>query len=148
MKWVLSHASDDIRHWQLQQENRSRSLIINLQRRSLRLDGNSKRLFFLEVQGVLQKKVLLRTEYGITIGETALTDKLPGPLLLNGHKFFYRLENDQWMLLDNERGLVDVCEFPVSPPSRLEVYGLAFGFAWFTTADAVAEKENSLPAPV
>lgn len=146
MKWVLSHASDDIHHWQLQKEDSFKLLTLNLQRLSLRLAGSSKRLFFLDVQGFLQKKILLRTEYGITIGETAFADKSSGQLLLNGRKFFYRQDKKQLLLFDSEKQLINKCELPENPPSKIEVYGLLFGLAWFSTADVAEEKEKTLSA--
>lgn len=146
MKWVLSHASDDIRHWQLQKDSESQLLTINLQGLSLRLAGNARRLFFLEVQGLLQKKLLLRTEYGIAIGEIALTDKPSGQLTLNDHKFFYRQEKNQLQILDGEKQLISACTLPDNFQNKIEAHALLFGFAWFVTADALVEKEVALSA--
>jgi hypothetical protein len=146
MKWVLSHATDGFHHWQLQQENQAKLLIFHLSRLSLRLTGIIKRLFFLQEQGFLQKKVLLRSEYGIVLGEATPTDKSsPGQLLLNGQKFFYRTESTQLILLDNDKQLVGACELPAeAPANRLERFGLLFSFAWFLTADAAADKDRAL----
>jgi hypothetical protein len=149
MKWVLSHATDDIHHWQLQKENGSKSLIFHQQRLSLRLSGLSKRLFFLNVQGFLKKKILLRTEYGIVIGEAPFAEKsLTGQLILNGQTFFYRLEKAQLFLLDSEKQLMARCDLlPEATVEKVEFYSLLFGFAWFLTADAVTEKKPEISVP-
>ena len=147
MKWVLSHATNELHHWLLQQEEGSRSLILNQQRHSLRLNGLSKRLFFLQVQGFLNKKVLLRSEYGVVLGETPLTEKLvAAQLLFNGQRFFYAVEDKRLVLLDSEKNIVGKCEITEEVAAdKYEFYALLFGFAWFLTADAVADKQRVLP---
>lgn len=148
MKWVLSHASDDIHHWQLQHEDESKSLVVNLQRLSLRLSGISKRLFFLNLQGFLHKKILLRTEYGVVMGETAFADKIaPGQLVLNGQKFYYRYKEGCLYLMDSEKQVIATCDLSVEATTKLEVYSLLFGFVWFSTADA-DQKERTLSTAV
>ena len=88
MKWILSQAADGIHEWLLQQKDGTKSLIYHLQRFSLRLLGTTKRLFFLDVQeGFLSKKVVLRNEYGIDLGETTFSENpAEGQLQLNGQK--------------------------------------------------------------
>jgi hypothetical protein len=146
MKWVLSHATDEIHHWQLQHTEGSRSMIVNLQRSSIRLNGFSKRLFFLQAQGFLQKKILLRSEYGVVLGETIFSEKpMQAPLFFNGQKYFYQADDHQLLLFDSEKNLVNRTEFAALPSlDRLEFYSLLFGFAWFLTADAMAEKNRSI----
>lgn len=147
MKWVLSHATDGLHHWLLQQEENTRSLIINLQRLSLRLIGITKRLFFLQVQGLLNKKILLRSEYGVVIGEAPFANKpSPGQLTINGQKMYHRIEDEKLVLLNSEKAVVGSSDLtPNSLTDKFEFYSLLFGFAWFLTAD-VAEKDGLLPA--
>jgi hypothetical protein len=144
MKWVLSHASDDIHHWQLQKEVGFEFLSFNSQWLSLRLTGSSKRLLFLRVQGFLQKKVLLQTEYGVQLGETALTDKLSsGQLLLNEQAFFYEIGDYQLVLFNGEKQVLASCYLPEETViEKLELYALLFGFAWFMTANAAVESKE------
>ena len=148
MKWILSHASDDIHHWQLQTTNSSKSLIVNLQRLSLRLSGLSKRLFFLDVQGFLNKKIILRTEYGVALGETAFNDKPSlGLVTINDRKFSYGVNENKLQLFDNEKQVISTCELSnETKTSKLEFFSLLFGLLWFSTADAVAEKQFSATA--
>lgn len=146
MKWVLSQATDEFHHWLLQKQEGTRSLIVNLHRLSLRLIGVSKRLFFLQVHGFLQKKILLRSEYGVVLGETAFSSKpSPGQLTFNGQKFFHRIEEGQLVLLDNEKKPLGKSELAGGEQmNKFEFYSLLFGLAWFLTADGVAEKERPL----
>src|SRR5690349_8063968 len=111
MKWVLSHALDEVHHWQLQQEDEVKFLSFNLQRLSLRLSGFTKRLFFLEEQGFLQRKIFLRTEYGIALGETAFSEKpSSGQLMLNEKKFFFRTTDTGLQIFDTEKALLATSE--------------------------------------
>jgi hypothetical protein len=142
MKWVLSHATDDLHHWLLQQEENSRSLTLHLQRLSLRLNGFSKRLFFLQVQGILQKKITLCSEYGVVMAETIFADNpFSAQIFINGEKYYYELEMGKLMLLDSEKNPIGDCEIANGTNlGKYEFYSLLFGFAWFTVADAMAEK--------
>lgn len=148
MKWVLSHATDELRHWLLQLEEGSRSLTLNLQRLSLRLHGFSKRLFFLQVQGLLQKKVLLRSEYGIVMGETVFAEKsFPAPVIVNEQKLFYQVADEKLQLLDSGKNIIGECQLADRyGPGKPEFYGLLFGFAWFLTADSVANTYEAFKA--
>jgi hypothetical protein len=141
MKWVLSHATDELHHWLLQQEEGSRSLTLHLQRFSLRLNGFSKRLFFLQVQGLLQKKILLRSEYCVELGEVVFTEKASqASIVLNGQKLFYQTEEGKLFLLDSDKNILGECEIAQEAIlNRIEFFALLFGFAWFVTADALAE---------
>jgi hypothetical protein len=147
MKWVLSHTTDEFHHWLLQHEEGSRSLTLNRQRLSLRLNGSSKRLFFLQVQGFLNKKVLLCSEYGVVLGETPFNEKpAAAQLLFNGQRFSYAVEEGKLVLFDSERNIVgesDITEEATA--DKYELYALVFGLAWFLTADVVAEKQRVLP---
>lgn len=147
MKWVLSHATDGLHHWLFQQEECSRSLVLNLQRLSLRLLGFTKRLFFLQVQGFIQKKILLRSEYGVVIGETAFSEKpSPGQLMMNGQKLFHHIEDEKLVLRNSENVIVGTSQMTQrAAMNRFEFYSLLFGFAWFLTADSATESTSVLP---
>lgn len=147
MKWVLSHTKDGLQHWLLQQGENSRSLVLNLQRLSLRLLGLTKRLFFLQVKGFIHKKILLRSEYGVLIGEAPFTDKTsPGQLTINGQKLFYRVEDENLLLLNSQHSVVGSSRLtPNAVHNRFEFYSLLFGFAWFLTADVAADKDRLVP---
>jgi len=146
MKWILSHATEGIHQWQLQQDGRVKFLSFHRQRLSLRIAGITKRLFFLNEQGFLQKKILLRSEYGVAIGETIFIDKpVAGHLTLNEQKFFYRCDEGQLSLFDSEKNLLAVSEFDAAMATdKYERYGLLFGFTWLQLADGVAEKNRVL----
>ena len=120
-------------------------MIFHQQRRSLRLNGFSKRLFFLEEQGFLQKKLVLRSEYGVEMGEVPFGgNAFFGQLTINGEKFFYQMEHEKLLLLDSEKNPLSDCEI-VGEASlgKEEFYSLLFGFAWFVTADAAANAEKT-----
>ena len=141
MQWVLSHATDGLHHWQLQEQSQTRSLIFNQHRLSLRLSGKSRRLFFLEVQGFLHKKILLCSEYGVVIAETAFSEKLqPGQLTCNGQKFFYTVGNNCMQVFNSEKQLIGSSDItPTGEINRYEFYSLLFGQTWFLTADTAIE---------
>lgn len=144
MKWIFSHATDDIHHWQLQKEEGAASLRFNLQRLSLRLSGTSKRLFFLRVKGLLQKKVQLLSEYGAAIGETSFTTTpSTGQIAFNGQTFFYRNSEAQLRLFTVDNLLLATCALPAETAiGKFAFYSLLFGLAWFLTADSPAGKER------
>lgn len=146
MKWILSHTEDGIHQWQLQQEDKSKRLIVHPQRLSLRLIGTSKRLFFLDVQGFLHKKIFLRNEYGVEMGETAFTENPDsGDLLLNGQNYSYTADDRQLALFDSENNLLATSEIAREPAlETLELYSLLFGLAWFITADGLTEKDREI----
>jgi len=78
------------------------------------------------------------------LGETTFADNpVEGQLQLNGNKYLYRAENNELKLFDSDKNLLATSETAL--PARMEkseFYSLLFGFAWLTTADAVAEKEK------
>jgi hypothetical protein len=150
MKWVLTHATDEHHHWLLQQDEGARSLIFNLQRCSLRLGGFSKRLFFLQTQGFLQKKIQLCSEYGVVMGEAHFSDKgFPASFSVNNQRLYCQRNGESLLLFNGEKNLVGECEMPEKAISdRFEFYSLLFGFAWFLTADAVADKSRVLSLTV
>jgi hypothetical protein len=150
MKWIFSHATDNIHHWQLQKEEGRGSLSFNLQHLSLRLSGTSKRVFFLRLQGLLQKKALLHSEYGAAIGETTFAESpSAGQMIFNEQKIFYHVNDAQLRLFADDKQLLATCELPTETTiGKLEFYALLFGLAWFLTADAQAEKERLLAVTV
>lgn len=90
----------------------------------------------------MQKKLVLRSEYGVEIGEVAFGgNAFFGQLTINGEKFFYEMNHEKLLLLDSEKKPLSECEI-VGEASlgKEEFYSLLFGFAWFVTADAVVEK--------
>lgn len=141
MQWVLSHATDSLHYWLLQEQSHTRSIIFNHHRQSLRLAGRSKRLFFLEVQGLLHKKIVLRSEYGVTIAETAFAEKpQAGQLLCNGQKFFYSADNNSMHVFDSNKQLIGSSSTdPDAELERQEFYSLLFGFTWFLTTESIVE---------
>ena len=83
MKWVLSHQSAEHHRWILQTDNGIVPLTYNFSYRSIRVKSKTARLFFLEeADGLFQKKVLLRSEYGVIMGEAQATHTAKGGTLL------------------------------------------------------------------
>lgn len=146
MKWTLCHASNGIHHWQLQKDDGLASLSFNRQWLSLRLAGISKRLLFLRIKGFLQKKVFLHTEYGFATGDTAFVEKpSAGQLTLCGQPLVYQTNGDELSFFDEGKNKIAGCTLPQRENlENLEFYSLLFGFAWFLTADGVAEKERAV----
>lgn len=97
----------------------------------------------MDVQGFLHKKVLLRSEYGVEIGETAFAEQpTAASLLLDGKKFFYQAESGRLELFDSEKNLLASCGLDVPDGmEKLEFYSLLFGFVWLQTAGVPTAKE-------
>lgn len=148
MKWVLSYRSSSIHNWQLQNQNTEAQLLYNKQNASLRISGNTKRVFFLEEYGIVPKKLQLKTEYGMVIGETALPNKITGGVFhLNERRYYYRVENGRIALFDRNKKPVAECVIELfRNVDRQEHLALVFCFAWLTQFDAATKEQLAVAA--
>ena len=91
----------------LDQSNLVASFTYNTASSSFRLNAWSKRLFFLEEKGFLRKKVVLKTEYGVEIGECHfIRNAQNGIIYLNDRKFVFNGDNSEIRIADKQNNLV------------------------------------------
>ena len=139
MKWVLSHQSAEHHRWVLQTGNDAVTFTYNFSYRSIRIKSKTSRLFFLEEEdGFFQKKVLLRSEYGVIMGETQATHTSKGGVLLfNNEKFFYRWSEGKLLLLNRNKIVVFETGIELRPDAgKLEQMAFVFCNAWLLSAEA------------
>ncbi|HYO20900.1 MAG TPA: hypothetical protein VER36_00760 [Flavisolibacter sp.] len=146
MKWVLSHQSDDHHKWLLHEAHEPVQLTYNLSNHSLRIKSKNNRLFFLEITGFFQKKLLLRSEYGVVLGESSFTTTTKeGTLLMNELKYHFRIKNDQLSLSDKNKNLLSAVVIePAVALDKQEAFALLFCQAWLLNASMHATKTKDL----
>lgn len=108
MKWVLSHQSSEHHRWQLRDAAEPALFTYHLQNRSVRIKAKTARLFFLEMAtAFFHKKILLRSEYGILVGEAQLAPagKLAA-LTLDDRKYYYCWEDQDLLLYNRDKSLL------------------------------------------
>lgn len=144
MKWVLSHLSDEHQKWELHDAPEPAQLTYNLQHQSLRIRSKTSRLFFLESSGRFQKKLVLRSEYGIIIGEAAVAPQdTEASLTLNDTRFYYRFSEHQFFLLDKNHEVISMADVDQPGlPHRMTMYALLFGHAWIVNAQLDQKKSS------
>lgn len=102
------------------------------QSQSVRLNSNERRVFFLEEVGVLQSKVLLKTEYGVQIGENYYSrHQHKGLLYLSKEKLSYTIEANAIKIFGKRQHLI--ASFELDKAISLEacdVSALLFSLAW------------------
>jgi len=69
MRWALTQSTNQLRSWQLKENEFIAALKYNKKAHSFRIAASDKRLFFIEKTGFLQNKFLVRTEYSVITGE-------------------------------------------------------------------------------
>jgi hypothetical protein len=135
MKWVLSHQSTDNHKWLLQDAPETAQFTYNLQNHSIRIKGKSSRLFFLEPSGFFQKKIVLRSEYGVVLAESPAAATKEGTLLMNDLKYFFQWENSQLSLFDKNKNLVSSVAIEAADEMAREAQAvLLFCHAWLVYA--------------
>lgn len=139
MKWVLTHQSAGYHRWLLSEAEQPAQLTFNLQNNSLRIKAQKARLFFLELtEKFFGKKVLLRSEYGVVLGEAAWSGgRKRGTFWLNGGRYFYSWSHQRLSLFDkNKKPLFDATVECRKDTSRLEVFAFLFSTAWLHSAES------------
>ena len=94
MRWILTHTTNELRYWKMDQGEQPAELKYNSKAQSFRLTAVDKRLFFIERTGFLQSKYLIRTEYSQLAGEMQPGKDIDaGIILVDGKKFRYSLND-------------------------------------------------------
>jgi hypothetical protein len=149
MKWVLSHLSDDHHKWLLQDANEQAQFTYNLQQHSIRIKGKSTRLFFLDVAGFFQKKVILRSEYGVALGDSPVTtNRTEGALSIIDFRAIYQWRQNALLLFDKNRNQLSTVIIEQSESlDKFEQFALLFSHAWIVYSNLQYKKaEDQLVA--
>lgn len=107
----------------------------NQQSHSVRLHLTERRVFFLEQVGILQNKILLKTEYGVQIGENYyMKHQHKGVLHLTEKKFTYTIQANVANLYGKHRQPIGNFTFDKSIElDSYETSAVMFSLAWFLT---------------
>ena len=145
MKWVLSQPSSDQHRWLLHDEELQAQFIYHAALQSIRIKAKNNRLFFLELTGLLQKKIQLLSEYGIVVGETWISNLKNGSLIIDEQKYFYHWNNDQLCIYDRKRILVAEISIEFSKGTdKLEQFALLFSIVWVISSNKKSYKPEAL----
>jgi hypothetical protein len=102
MIWKLQGMNGHTRTWEFATALQPFEIKFNTVSLSLRVRGNTRRLFFIEQTKLRPNRVAFNSEYGHRVG---ICEHLPGQqqgrLLLHQHRFYYQQKADVVQLLDN-----------------------------------------------
>jgi hypothetical protein len=95
MRWELTSKEKKQEVYQLFNEGRSLvTLSINSFSRTARVEcGTEKRIFQISKEGFLRNKVVIKNEYGVSLGESGQENKLHF-FDITGERFFYTLNKE------------------------------------------------------
>ena len=145
MKWILSQQSLDHHRWLLQNAAEQTQFTYSLLHGSIRIKSKTNRLFFLEIAGLFHKKVFLRSEYGVIVGESNWTTSKEGIMQMNEQKLIFCWNDSQLSFFNKNKTLLSSLE--VDQPGILdkkEQFVLLFSSAWILFADASTKKSENL----
>ena len=149
MKWELTKTLNGSDYWTLIGNDEKAILRFNEQANSIRLIRDNQRLYFMERKGVLQSKVMLRTEYSVVIGESFFgRNHLSGIVNLQQLKYSFRLNGDQLTLKNRNKEAVSELTIPgVKYLELFEFSALLFGTALMSVRlGNIAQVQTSLVA--
>ena len=101
---------------------------------SFRLNASTKRLLFIEPSGLLQNKLLLKTEYGIEIGEwMRMRNYKSGIVHLNSNRFTYNIGLEGIEMNNGEANVFLQCQpADIAELTKQELAAILFCLAWVT----------------
>jgi hypothetical protein len=103
----------------------------NDQFQSLRLHSTERRLFFLSQEGLLQNKMVLKTEYGFEIGENHQVKHNKGIIHLGETKANYTLQKDSIEISDRHKKPLMSFAFPDAETlNGHELSAVLFSLMW------------------
>lgn len=146
MKWVLSHQSREYRRWILRNAEDEAEFTYHVYNHSVRIKAKTLRLFFLQQIGFLQKKILLRSEYGVVVAEAQAANRgRIGTLLFDNRKLAYRFDGKELLIFDKERKVIAEQRIECRDDTgKLEEMAFVFMAAWMAVSAADARKAEAL----
>lgn len=142
MKWILKNSIGFIHHWQIESTETLASVKYSERSHSVRIDAQTRRLFFFEDIGVFVKKRLIKTEYGVIIGENYSKDKESGYLFIDKKRIFYSLKNNRIVLYKGKTKLAKASIDNFKQMDDYEISALGFAFFWMCET-GIIEKVNA-----
>lgn len=132
MKWVLSHQLPERHYWVLRDAAGAAAFTYHLHHHSIRIKAQTPRLFFLQTAGFFHKKVLLRSEYGVPVGEAQLAAAgKPVTLTLNGHSYFFSWDEQNLSFFNKNKILVQQVRVECRKDiDLLERFAFVFSSVW------------------
>jgi hypothetical protein len=151
MQWIEHERSNSFHFWTLEGPDQIAELKYSPDTKTFRLHYTNHRLFFLEYAGILQQKIALKSEYGITLGEVQpQRHGQSGTLMVNDLKYYYTEDHKSIHLFDKNKQLVVSIDVDhISDLNIFELASLLFAEAWiFPTVGAESPylEANNLPA--
>jgi hypothetical protein len=136
MQWIEHEQTNGLHLWTLEGPEQIAELTFSPDSKTFRLHYTHHRLFFLEDIGVLQQKIALKSEYGITLGEfQPQRNGQSGSIVVNDLKYFYKEDNGSIQLFDKyKQRVVSIGIDFISELSIFEVASLLFALAWIFPA--------------
>ena len=146
MKWILSQQSLAHHRWLLQDAKDEAQFTYNNEHRSIRIKGKGSRLFFLEITGLFQKKILLRSEYGVVVGESTWPpENSDGSIQLNQERYYFKWQQKTLSLLTRAKQLIhSIHTEHEAELDRLEKFALLFSSLWMVYADSNSNRKEDI----
>ncbi|ANE52696.1 hypothetical protein [Flavisolibacter tropicus] len=136
MQWIEHVQANGLHLWTLEGPEQIAELTFSPESKAFRLHYTHHRLFFLEDVGVLQQKIALKSEYGITLGEfQPQRHGQSGAVTVNDLKYHYKEDHANIQLFDKQKQrVVSIGVDFISELGIFEVASLLFSLAWIFPA--------------
>jgi hypothetical protein len=129
MKWEMTKTLNGSDYWHLDGYPGNAMLRFNADAHSIRLLTGEQRLYFMEKTGMLQSRILLKSEYNVQIGECYFgKNKQSGIVSVRDHKYTFKITGDVLILLQRNREIA--CELTIPGIKHIELFefsALLFG---------------------
>jgi hypothetical protein len=124
MNWNLANMLDGFHQWTLNGYEGNVDFRYNREAQSMRLNADDKRLFFLEKKGMLQSKILLKTEYSVIVGESYFgRSRRTGLLTFDGKKYSFGFGPEGLSISDSHKE--NIFNFDITGSTHADLYEFA-----------------------
>lgn len=136
MQWIEHVQANGLHLWTLEGPEQIAELTFSPDSKAFRLHYTHHRLFFLEDVGVLQQKIALKSEYGVTLGEfQPQRNGQSGSVIVNGLKYYYTEDHTSIQLFDkHKQRVMSIGVDFIAELGLFEMASLLFAVAWIFPA--------------
>jgi hypothetical protein len=121
MNWNLTNILDDFHQWTLTGYNANVDFRYHSEAQSMRLNTDDKRLFFLEKKGILQSKILLKTEYSVVVGESYFgRNRRTGLLTFGAARYSFAFSSEGLSISDSHKE--NIFNFDITTSTRPDLF--------------------------